>query len=48
MRAKYNIHTPDALQVATAIERQADYFLTNDLRLKAVTEIKGITIAELQ
>lgn len=48
LRAKYNIHTPDALQIATAIERQADFFLTNDLRLKQVVEIKVVTISELQ
>lgn len=48
IRAKYNIHTPDALQAATAIEHRADYFLTNDFRLKSVTEIKVLTISELQ
>lgn len=48
LRAKYNIRTPDALQVATAIERQADYFLTNDFRLKLVTEIKLVTVSELK
>lgn len=51
IRAKYNIHTPDALQVATAIECHSDYFLTNDHRLKSVTEsvteIKVLTISEL-
>jgi predicted nucleic acid-binding protein len=48
LREKYNIRTPDALQVATAIERQADYFLTNDLRLKSVKEIKLVTLSELE
>lgn len=48
VRSTYNIRTPDALQVATAIERKADYFLTNDFRLKNVTEIKVITIADLR
>jgi predicted nucleic acid-binding protein len=33
LRAKYNLRTPDAIQLATAIEYNADYFLTNDLRL---------------
>ncbi len=47
IRAKYNSRTPDALQIATAIERQADYFFTNDHRLKNITEIKVITIADL-
>lgn len=47
IRAKYNIRTPDAFQIATAIEYNADYFFTNDLRLKNITEIKLLTIAEL-
>ena len=48
LRAKYNIRTPDALQVATAIEQRAEYFLTNDLRLKPVSEIKVLTLSELE
>lgn len=48
IKAKYNVHTPDALQIATAIERKADYFLTNDLRLKSITEMKVLTISELR
>ncbi len=48
LRAKYNLHTPDALQMATAIEFNADYFLTNDSRLKSVTEIYSITLSELE
>ena len=48
IRAKYNTRTPDALQIATAIEQKADYFLTNDVRLKSITEINVLTISELQ
>lgn len=48
IRAKYGLRTPDALQVATSIEHKADYFLTNDFRLKNVTEIKVITIADIE
>lgn len=47
IRTKYNSRTPDAIQIATAIERKADYFFTNDYRLKNISEIKVITIAEL-
>ena len=47
LRAKYNLKTPDAIQLATAIECNADYFLTNDLRLKLVTEVKCIVLTEL-
>ena len=48
IRAKYNIHTPDALQIATSIEWKADYFLTNDFRLKAIKELKIIMPQELE
>ena len=48
LRAKYNFRTPDAIQLATAIEAQADYFLTNDSRLKSVTEIAVLTVGDLQ
>lgn len=40
LRAKYGTKTPDSIQLATAIVRKADYFLTNDLELKRVKEIK--------
>lgn len=40
LRARYGIKTPDSIQLATAIVRKADYFLTNDLDLKRVKEIK--------
>lgn len=33
VRAKYSIRTPDAIQLATALEHNATLFLTNDLRL---------------
>lgn len=48
LRAKYNLRTPDAIQLATSIEIGADYFLTNDHRLKMVSETTVVTVAELQ
>ena len=48
LKAKYGLRTPDALQVATSIEHEADYFLTNDFRLKNVTEVKVITMADIE
>lgn len=39
LRAKYAIRTPDAIQLATAIENNADTFLTNDEALKKILEI---------
>lgn len=34
IRAKYNFKTPDSIQLATAINCQADYFFTNDKSLR--------------
>lgn len=48
LRAKYGLKTPDALQIATALEHHADYFLTNDHRLNSVTEINVITLLDIQ
>ena len=46
-RAKYGLKTPDSIQIATAVEASADYFLTNDIRLKAVKEIEILVLEEL-
>jgi len=46
-RAKYGLKTPDSIQVATAVHTSADYFLTNDIRLKAVKEIEILILDEL-
>lgn len=48
LRARYSLRTPDAIQLATCIELGADYFLTNDNRLKAIREVKVVTLAEIQ
>lgn len=34
LRAKYNLRTPDALQISTALENGCDAFLCNDKNLK--------------
>ena len=47
IRAGYSIKTPDAIQFATAKYHFVDYFLTNDLRLKAFKELNVITLSEL-
>lgn len=46
IRAKYGFKTPDSLQLATAIVKKADYFLTNDIALKQMNEIKVIVLEE--
>lgn len=48
LRATYNLRTPDALQLATAVEAGADYFLTNDNQLKALRELAVILVSELR
>ncbi len=48
MRADYNLRTPDAIQLGTALQMKADYFLTNDNRLKPITEIEIVILSELQ
>jgi predicted nucleic acid-binding protein len=46
-RAKYALKTPDSIQVATAVYASSDYFLTNDIRLKAVKELEILVLDEL-
>jgi 4-alpha-glucanotransferase len=45
--SEYGIKTPDSIQIATANYASADYFLTNDIRLKAVKEIKVLALDEI-
>lgn len=47
LRAEYNLRTPDAIQIATAISAGADTFLTNDKQLKRVQDIKVLILGEL-
>lgn len=46
LRARFNLRTPDAIQLATALIAQADVFITNDERLKNVTDIPVLLIGE--
>lgn len=39
IRAKYNLRTPDAIQIASALEDGAEAFFTNDRRLRKVRDI---------
>ena len=47
LRAGHNLKTPDALQLAVAVTLGADYFLTNDIRLKNVASISIVTLDDL-
>lgn len=48
LRAKYNLRTPDALQIATALEKDCDAFLCNDNGLKRVTELRILILDDLK
>jgi predicted nucleic acid-binding protein len=47
LRAKYAIRTPDALQIASALTAASDAFLTNDAKLKRVTELRVLILGDL-
>lgn len=47
LRARYQLKTPDAIHLATAIEHQAKIFYTNDKALEKVTEIRVQRIEKL-
>jgi len=47
LRGIYNIKTPDALIVATALVANADLFITSDQRLEFIKEIKCVSIDQL-
>lgn len=48
LRAAYNLKTPDALQMATALETASDAFLSNDRGLLRVTEIRVLLVDDLE
>jgi predicted nucleic acid-binding protein len=48
IRAKYNFQLPDSIQIATAIVSNCDAFLTNDVALRKVTEIRAIVVSKLE
>lgn len=48
LRARYGLRTPDALQLATALGAGCTAFLTNDIRLQRVTEIRVLVLDEIE
>ncbi len=48
LRAKYNLRTPDVLQIATALEIGCEAFLCNDKNLKRVTELRILILDEIE
>lgn len=47
LRAAYQLRTPDAILLATAITEGATHFLTNDARLVRVSEIRVLVLDDL-
>jgi predicted nucleic acid-binding protein len=47
LRARYNLRTPDALQIAVALAAGCQAFLTNDQTLKRVTELQIVILDDL-
>jgi len=48
LRARYSLKAPDALHLAAALNTNCDAFLTNDLRLRRVSEIQVLVLNELE
>jgi predicted nucleic acid-binding protein len=46
LRARYRIRLPDAFQLATALERNASHFITNDVRFRRVTELRVLILED--
>ncbi|MFZ4815188.1 MAG: type II toxin-antitoxin system VapC family toxin [Phototrophicaceae bacterium] len=47
LRAKYNLRTPDAIQLATALVQGCEAFITNDKGFKKVTDIRVILLEDI-
>jgi predicted nucleic acid-binding protein len=47
LRAEHNVSTPDAIQLATALESKATYFLTNDAGLPSVADLHILILDNL-
>ena len=48
LRAFHNIRTPDSIQMATAIIGKASFFLTNDIRLPSLPNLKTLLLDDLK
>ena len=47
LRAKHQIRTPDALQIAAALDKNVQFFLTNDKRLSSIKELEVLVLDTL-
>jgi len=47
LRAKHHIRPPDAIQIGTSLIEEAEVFITNDSRLKGISEIEIIIMKDI-
>ncbi|MCS6859790.1 MAG: PIN domain-containing protein [Abditibacteriales bacterium] len=48
LRARYNLRTPDALQIAAAMDAGCEAFLTSDATLQRITELRVLVSDDLE
>jgi predicted nucleic acid-binding protein len=48
LRAAHNLRTPDAVQMATALDQKARFFLTNDSRLPSLPDLQVLLLDDLR
>ncbi len=48
LRALYRLRTPDALQIAAALGAGCEAFLTNDLSLQRIAELRVLVLEDLE
>lgn len=48
LRAQYRLRTPDALQIATALDAGCEAFLCNDTGLRRVMELRVLILDDLE
>ena len=46
LRIRYNLRTPDAIHIGTALVYGVETFITNDLHLKCVTDLDVVVLAD--
>ncbi len=46
LRAKYDMKTPDAIQISVGLENEATLFITNDKELKRIKEIEVLILED--
>jgi len=48
LRARYNMRTPDALQIGAALSVSCEAFLTNDAALRRVNDLRILVLDQLE